>query len=155
MVCNNMSFSNDIEEIMNYAHMWNWIPDWGVVKDIYSKIPDSYAVLTPFAYSYLEEMIRSTTSEYGIEIYDISGKAKVRKVGRRLVELAIQENVDDQEYLAELEEVKAYFLKSEITNHGDNRNSVVHGYMHPRFWDKEAFEKLIHDIARLSRFAKF
>jgi hypothetical protein len=150
-----MGFVNDIDEIMNYAHYWNWIPDWDVVKDIYSKIPNSYSVLTPFAYTYLEEMIRSTTSEYGIEVYDASGKPKVRRVGRKLIELAIRENDENQEYVNLLVEIKNYFAKSQIINHGDNRNSVAHGYMHPRFWSKESFEKLIHDIAMLSKHAKF
>ena len=46
-----MSVFDDFETILDYAHMWNWAPDWNVVKDIYLRIPESYSVLTPFAYS--------------------------------------------------------------------------------------------------------
>ena len=63
-----MSINDDFTEIMNYVHIWNWFPDWDVVQEVYKKIPESYSVLTPFAYTYLEELIRSTTSEYGLEI---------------------------------------------------------------------------------------
>ena len=61
-----MSVLKDFDEIYNHAHMCNWGPDWIIVKDIYVKFPDSYLVLTPFAYTYFEELIRSTTSEYGV-----------------------------------------------------------------------------------------
>ena len=69
-----MNLSDSFEEIMLNAHFWNWGPDWQVVKDIYEAFPNSYSVLSPFAYSYLEELIRSTTSEYGIEVYDENGE---------------------------------------------------------------------------------
>ena len=45
-----------------------------MAKEIYSHIPEAYSVLTPFAYSYLEELIRSTTSEYGIPFLDRNGE---------------------------------------------------------------------------------
>lgn len=151
-----MNIKDDIDEIMNYAHYWNWLPDWGVVKDIYSTFPESYSVLSPFAYAYLEELIRSTTSEYGIEICDEAGNPKRRKVGMKLLELAIKENeAKDPEYISLLERVKKYYCGSQVTDRGDNRNSVVHGYMHPRFWDKESFETLVHDIAVISKHARF
>ena len=38
---------------------------------------------------------------------------------------------------------------------GDNRNSTVHGYIHPRFWSQESFEKLIIDISKISKFSGF
>lgn len=57
-----MSINDDFKEIINYAHFWNWAPDWGVVHEVYQKVPNSFYVLTLFAYSYLEELIRSTTS---------------------------------------------------------------------------------------------
>ncbi|MDD3270228.1 MAG: hypothetical protein PHX14_12995 [Syntrophomonadaceae bacterium] len=44
-----MNIIDDFNEIMNYAHYRNWLPDWGVVKDIYQAFPESYSVLTPFA----------------------------------------------------------------------------------------------------------
>jgi hypothetical protein len=112
-------------------------------------------VLTPFAYTYLEEMIRSTTSEYGIEILDNDGQPKKRKVGLTLVKLAITENSNNEQYCKLLESVKPHFSSSKRTDKGDNRNSVVHGYMHPRFWTQESFEELVHLIAELSPYAQF
>jgi hypothetical protein len=144
------------EEIMQHAHFWNWVPDWQVAKDIYRSFPNSYSVLTPFAYTYLEELIRSTTSEYGIEIYDKHGKPKKRKVGLGLIKLAIKENKEDKpEYVELLEEMKIDFNPSQIQDEGDNRNSVVHGYMHPRYWNDESFENLVYDLAKISQYAGF
>ena len=54
-----------------------------------------------------------------------------------------------------INEIKKYFNNSSIFDNGNNRNSVDHGYMHPRFWEKESFEALIHDIARISKFSGF
>jgi len=151
-----MNVSDSFEEILNYSHFWNWAPDWDVVKKVYEAFPESYSVLSPFAYSYLEELIRSTTSEYGIELQDENGKPKKRKVGFGLIQLAIEENKPkSKEFMKILEEIKSYFSLSQSTDEGDNRNSVAHGYMHPRFWNKESFEKLIYDIARLSKYAGF
>lgn len=149
-----LNIEKDFKEIMNYAHYWNWLPDWDIVQKIYEEFPNSYSVLTPFAYSYLEELIRSTTSEYGIELVDRDGKEIKRKVGVGLIDLAIKEN-SNQEYILMLEEVKHYFQFSKSTDCGNNRNSVDHGYMHPRFWDKDSFEQLIHDIARISKHSGF
>lgn len=154
---NRINNLNDaFEEIMRYAHFWNWVPDWQVAKEIYYSFPKSYSVLSPFAYSYLEELIRSTTSEYGIEPVDENRKPITRKVGMKLIELAIAENTQKQpEFIKLLEEIKTYYYKSQVTNKGDNRNSVAHGYMHPRWWDHESFEKLICDIANISKYARF
>lgn len=136
--------------------MWNWGPDWDVAQDVYKAFPNSFSILTPFAYSYLEELIRSNTSEYGVEIYDEKGKPKQRETGIRLINLAIAENKQNsQEFVSLLEEVKRYYYNSTRSDEGDNGHSVSHGYMHPRFWSKESFEKLINDIARLSKFANF
>ena len=150
-----MNVDDDFKEIMEYAHFWNWLPDWGIVQKVYKTVPDSFSVLTPFTYSYLEELIRSTTSEYGIEILDDLGKPKKRKVGRALINLAINENDSNSDYVTLLERMKDYFSNSKPMDKGDNRNNVVHGYMHPRFWDKESFERLLHDIALLSKFSRF
>lgn len=150
-----MKVNDDFAEIMDYAHFWNWSPDWSVVQEVYQAFPNSYSVLTPFAYSYLEELIRSTSSEYGIEVFDDSGKPKRRKVGKDLIDLAIRENSSDHGLVALLEKYKAYFMPSKSTDAGDNRHSVHHGYMHPRFWTKESFEQLIHDIATFSKHARF
>ena len=148
--------NKDLSEIIRHAHFWNWCPDWGVVSDVYTTFPESYSVLTPFAYAYLEELIRSTTSEYGRELLDNQGNIKkYRKVGIKLIELAISENSTNSDYVVLLEQAKLYFKTSDSTNRGDNRNSVNHGYMHPRFWDKESFENLIHFIAIISKYAGF
>jgi hypothetical protein len=103
----------------------------------------------------LEELIRSTTSEYGIEIKGGLGKPRIRKVGIRLINLAISENSSNLDYITLLEKTKAYFSLSKPTDAGGNRNNVVHGYMHPRYWNKESFEQLLHVIATLSKYAKF
>lgn len=150
-----MNIDNDFDEIMQYAHFWNWLPDWALVKEIYDEFPNSFSILTPFAYSYLEELIRSTTSEYGRQLLDNKGKPRRRRVGIKLIELAILENKTNFEYVKLLENMKSYFQVSCADDYGDNRNSVVHGYMHPRFWNKESFECLLHDIATLSKYANF
>lgn len=112
--------------------------------------------LTPFAYAYLEELIRSTTSEYGIVALDEVGNIKKRrKVGVDLLNLAIKENKNNPELVSLLQKMKSYYIPSQLTDRGDNRHSVVHGYMHPRFWDKSSFEKLVHDIALISKHARF
>ena len=101
-----MNIKNDFQEILDYAHYWNWAPDWLIVKEIYEKIPESYSVLTPFAYAYLEELIRSTTSEYGRELLDEKGNQKRRKVGLGLIQLAKDENNKNLEYMQRLNEIK-------------------------------------------------
>lgn len=151
-----MNIYDDFTEIMNYAHYWNWLPDWAVVQEVYQAFPNSYSVLSPFAYAYMEELIRSITSEYGIEIFDESGNPKRRKVGIGLINFAIEENITrNQELVSLLEKMKSYYMSSQPTDRGDNRNSVAHGYMHPRFWTKVSFENLVHDIAMLSKHAGF
>lgn len=151
-----MNINDDFTEIMNYAHYWNWLPDWDVVHEVYQSFPNSYSVLSPFAYAYMEELIRSTTSEYGIEIFDESGNPKRHKVGIGLINLAIEENkTRNHELVSLLEKMKSYYMSSQLTDRGDNRNSVVHGYMHPRFWTKVSFENLVHDIVMLLKHAGF
>lgn len=150
-----MNMDNDFNEIMKYAHFWNWAPDWAVAQEVYTKVPSSFSVLTPFAYAYLEEMIRSTTSEYGMEFVDEHGNPKKRKVGIALINLAIEENCANIEYVNLLNKMKTYFDISKPQNGGSNRNNVAHGYMHARYWDKEDFEQLIHDIATLSKYSRF
>jgi hypothetical protein len=150
-----MDINDDFQEILDYAHNWNWVPDWEIVKEIYQNIPNSYSVLTPFAYSYLEELIRSTTTQYGKEFLDEKGKPKRRKVGLGLLKLAKEENSKNTDYIAILDELEKYFEESTDLDCGNNRYSVDHGYMHPRFWTKESFENLIHDIAQISKYSKF
>ena len=151
-----MDISESFEEILKYAHFWNWAPDWDIVQKVYDAFPMSFSVLLPFAYTYLEELIRSTTSEYGMVLKHPNGKPKNRTLGIKLIQLAIDENRDNnQEYTSILEEIKGYYKASEDTAEGDNRNSVAHGFLHPKFWDQESFESLISDIARLSKHAGF
>ena len=108
-----MNLSDSFDEILKYCHFWNWSPDWDVVIKVYEAFPQSYSVLTPFAYSYLEELIRSTTSEYGYELRDEKGNPKKRRVGNRLINLAIEENKPkSQEFVDILEEMKTFFWKS-------------------------------------------
>ena len=99
IVVENKTINEDFQEILNYSHFWNWLPDWNIVKDIYNEFPDSYSVLTPFAYTYLEELIRTTTSDYGIRLSENTNKP----IGMKLINLAIREN-NDVEYLKLLEE---------------------------------------------------
>lgn len=150
-----MNINDDFQEILKYAHCWNWSLDWIMVQQIYNTYPNSYSVLTSFAYSYLEELVRSTTTEYGIELLDKNGNPRNRKIGKGLIKLAKEENKDNLKYIDLLDEIKIYFNDSSILDKGDNRNSVDHGYMHPRFWTQDSFEKLIHDIARISKYSKF
>lgn len=151
-----MSIINDFDTIYDYTHMWNWGPDWIIVKEIYSKFPDSYSVLTPFAYTYLEELIRSTTSEYGVPLLNREEKKNNIKVGIKLVNLAIRENNENEPYVKLLEKAKKYFRYDYDDPHDENgRNTVLHGHLHPRFWDKDEFEKLIHFIAEMSPYAGF
>lgn len=37
-----MNINDDFIEICKYAHMWNWVPDWDIVQQIYETYPDSY-----------------------------------------------------------------------------------------------------------------
>ena len=150
-----MSVFDDFEEIYNYAHMWNWGPDWIVAKEVYEKVPESYSVLMPFAYSYLEEMIRTTTSEYGLPLFDRNHNPVYVRVGMKLIELAIEENEENVEYVLLLENIKRHFKYTTISRDENGRNSVMHGRVHPRFWSQDAFEQLIHDIAEMSKFSQF
>ena len=136
--------------IYNHSHFWNWCPDIDLTKNIYERFPNSYSILTPFMYSLLEEIIRSTTSDYGLQLV---GKRK--RVGMKLINLAINENQDNEEYLKCLNEIKKYFKGSSMFDEGNNRNSTVHGYMHSRFWSQESFESLIIDTSKISKFAGF
>ena len=145
----------ELDQIIDYAHFWNWAPDWNVVKEIYQKVPDSYSVLMPFAYAYLEEMIRTTTSDYGLPLFDRDKKPVKVKVGMALINLAKQENQDNVEYLELLEKAKRHFQYTQISNDENGRNRVMHGRVHPRFWSQEVFEDLIRDIAELSKYSKF
>lgn len=147
--------NDDFALIMDGSHYWNWRPDWDITQKVYEQFPDDYSVLTPFAYAYLEELIRSTTSEYGMSLLDNDGNPKKRKVGINLITLAINENSSNTDYVNYLEKIKSYFISSKPQDKGRNRNNVVHGYMHASYWDKDSFEQLIHDAAALSKYSGF
>jgi len=147
---------DDFREIMQYAHYLNWLPDWDILQDIYKTIPMSFSILTPFAFTYLEEIIRSTTTEYSLPFNQRNGSPQRFKVGKKLLELAITENrTEKPEYVALLISIKPYFDDITTENADENRNGILHGHLHPRFWSADLFEKLIHDIALLSKYAGF
>jgi hypothetical protein len=146
----NINLETAFDTISEYSHMWNWSPDINLAKEIYNNFPNSYSVLTPFMYVLLEEIIRSTTSDYG---HQVKGKKKI--IGINLIKLAINENYNNKEYLNVLNDIKKYFKNSTSFDCGDNRNSVSHGYLHPRFWTQESFEKLVIDISEISKFSGF
>lgn len=150
-----MHIQKDFDRILEYAHFWNWAPDWRIVKEIYTIKPESYSVLTPFAYTYMEEMIRNTTSEYGIATFDNEGRPIKIEVGLKLINLAICENLENEDYVNLLEKTKKYYRYTKNSPDENGRNRVLHGHIHPRFWSKEDFEILIHHIAELSKYSKF
>lgn len=150
-----MTIEEDLKIIKDHAHFWNWLPDWDIAIEIYEKVPISFSVLTPFVYSYLEELIRSMTTDYGKIELNEAGKPTRHIVGTSLLNKAKVENMYNFELVGELNKIDKYFDKSMPDDNGSNRNSVVHGYTHPRFWDEQSFQSLIHDIATLSRFARF
>ena len=85
-----MSVFDDFDLILDYAHMWNCAPDWYLAQSIYKKFPESYSILTPFAYSCLEEMIRTTTSDYELPPFDRDKQPVKVSIGVALIALAIR-----------------------------------------------------------------
>ena len=146
-----MGIKNDFDVLIDNSHAFNGCPDLIIARDIYFNDKRTCSVLTPFMYAYLEEIIRSTTTEYGRDLVCNT----YRKVGMSLIKLAKEQNIENKQYVKELNRIKKYFQQSTATDEGNNRNSTVHGYMHPRFWTEESFELLMHDIARMSKYAKF
>lgn len=55
-----------------------------------------------------------------------------------LLNIAIEENKDNSEYIELLNKITGYFKLSTPLDNGDNRNSVNHGYMHSRFWTQNS-----------------
>lgn len=99
----------DFERIIDHAYFWNWAPDWEIAKNIYMRFPDSYSILTPFAYSYFEEFISFTTSEYGMPFLNKDGENNKFKVGMGLIRLAKDENAEKLEYIKLLDSAKKYY----------------------------------------------
>lgn len=117
--------------------------------------------LIPILFSHLSPMPTSRSSS-GAELQNTGWilptakeTPKRRKVGRRLIKLAMAENGEDKPFLEALEEIEDYFGDATPFDRGNNRNSVDHGFMHPRYWTKESFEQLVHDIAVLSKYSRF
>jgi len=55
--------------------------------------------------------------------------------------LASEKNREtNQEFARQLVKIKPHFAQSSIVDKGDGRNSVNHGYMHPRFGVKIPYE---------------
>ena len=150
-----MSVFDDFNTILDYAHFWHWAPDWALVQDIYEKEPLSFSILTPFAYTYLEEIIRTTTSDYGMPLHDRNGNPVSVKRGNSLIDLAIKENQNNVEYIQLLEQMRGYFKTMKDSPESNGRNKVMHGHWHPNLWSKDLFEQLIHDIALLSKHSQF
>jgi len=126
----------------------DWQYDLEQAFKIYDKFPDSYSVLIPFFFSYMEELIRSLTPNYHMQIYEDDKE----EVGMPLVEKAIEKNSDNNKLIQLLKEIKKYYEKSSIFNKTYNRNGIVHGYVHPDNWTKETFKQLIKDINDLQFF---
>ena len=75
------NLKKDFSEILKYAHMWNWAPDLFIVEKIYDEVPNSFSVLTPFLYIYLEELVRSMTkNQYGFQLNDKDSKNVKREL---------------------------------------------------------------------------
>lgn len=145
------NIEDDFKAIEQYAHCQNWLSDWMLVHELYLKNSDTYSVFTPFAYSYLEEAISATTTKYGLHDY-----SKFRnEYGKKILEVAILENADNAELTEILEKMRPYFNKSSAMDVGNNRNSVMHGFVPPLYWTRESFETLIHDIARISKYSRY
>ena len=61
-------------------------------------------------------MIRTTTSDYGLPLFDRNRQPVKVNVGMKLISLAIAENQNNQEYIKLLEEKKRYFKYIEVSN---------------------------------------
>lgn len=145
----------NFNKILEHTHLFNWFPDWKVLIEVYKSFDNSYSVLLPFCYTYLEELIRTMTTEYEIDIINYKGEKQSIKTGISLINLAIHENKDNIELVKKLKESKQFFDFSVKNLGGNNRNNVMHGHIHPRLWKNENFENLISFIASISEFARF
>lgn len=144
-----------LNDIKITAHFWNWLPDIQVAIEIYESRNDAYSVLLPFFFTYLEETIRSTTTEYGMLDPRNQGNRK-KKVGKELIQFAISENSDNPQLVHILNDIlENHYGKFSPFEGGQNRNNVGHGVVHPRFWTEEDFENVVNDIAKLSPYAGF
>lgn len=142
-----------LENVLQYAHYWNWLPDLNVVVEIYKSRDDAYSVLLPFMFTYLEESVRTLTSEYGMLEPNEPNK---KKVGKNLIRLAIKENEDNDELVKILNSILSkHYQNFSLFEHGENRNNVEHGVVHPRFWSEEDFQSVVSDINDLGTYIRF
>lgn len=142
-----------LNNILLVAHYWDWTPDLIVVAEIYESRDDAHSVLLPFMFTYLEQSIRTLTSQYTMLE---SNKPNKKKVGVGLIKLAIEENKDNSELVTILNSILIkHYQKFSLFEHGENRNNVEHGVVHPRFWSEEDFQSVVSDIDDLSPYIRF
>lgn len=150
-----MKTIDDLYDIKDTAHFWNWAPDLHVVIEIYESRDDAYSILLPFMFTYLEELIRSTTSEYGM-LDPRNSTNRRKKVGKQLIRLAIKENFSNLNLVKVLEKIAdKHYGGFNPFEYGENRNNVGHGVVHPKAWSEENFQSVVRDVAELAPYAGF
>ncbi|MFM9745295.1 hypothetical protein ACKI2C_47915, partial [Streptomyces brasiliscabiei] len=121
-----------------------------MARDLFTHDSDVYVILFPFMYTVLEDVIRSSTDNYGQLKSGENNDDK--KVGNGLIKFAIENSVDDEQRHL-LEEIKKkYYGKFDLDLSGGNRNNVLHGVVPPYYWTKEDFQDLMKNIAAISRY---
>ena len=143
---------HDFDILLADTHVGNWSKSLRIAKSVYKNIEDAQYILMPFMYTYLEESVRSMTTEYGA----LNGSEKSSKrIGGGLVDLAISES-DDSEQQKLLRSIKQqYFRRFDGLMGGGNRNNVDHGVVPANDWSNEEFQKLVHDVAALTPYTDF
>ncbi|PHM02942.1 hypothetical protein EV52_13755 [Lactiplantibacillus plantarum] len=149
----------DRQEVLKYfseieyaAHTQNWLNDIRMARDLFTHDSDVYVILFPFMYTVLEDVIRSSTDNYGQLKSGENNDDK--KVGNGLIKFAIENSVDDEQRHL-LEEIKKkYYGKFDLDLSGGNRNNVLHGVVPPYYWTKEDFQDLMKNIAAISRYMR-
>ena len=58
-----MSVFEDIDQIIDYAHFWNWAPDWNVVKEIYQKYQSFPTAMQGLGYKEVVEYLEGKISK--------------------------------------------------------------------------------------------
>lgn len=104
-------------------------------------------------FTYLEESIRTLTSEYGMLE---PNESNTKNVGQKLIKLAIEENEDNTELVNILNSIlNNHYQKFSLFEHGANRNNVEHGVVHSRLWSEEDFQSLVSNINDLGTYVRF
>ncbi|ACT63408.1 hypothetical protein [Lactiplantibacillus plantarum] len=108
----------DRQEVLKYfseieyaAHTQNWLNDIRMARDLFTHDSDVYVILFPFMYTVLEDVIRSSTDNYGQLKSGENNDDK--KVGNGLIKFAIENSVDDEQRHL-LEEIKKSITESSI-----------------------------------------